>query len=95
MTTIHHYGDEGTVVTARQKAFAIFYVAAIAVLLLVHGAFREDVRREGVAGTRVTSSVQADGGAAITDPNGSPTFSPVETARAEDNQEARRAPWGR
>ena len=60
MTTIHHYGDEGTVVTPRQKAFAIFYVAAIAVLLLVHGAFQEDVRREGVAGTRVTSSVQAD-----------------------------------
>jgi len=90
MTRIHHYGDEGTVVTGRQKAFAIFFVAAIAVLLLVRGSFREDVRREGVAGV---TSVRVQGAAPITDPNGSPTFSPVETARAEDNQQAHRAPW--
>lgn len=34
MTRVHHYGDEGTTVTAREKAVAALFIVGIGALLL-------------------------------------------------------------
>ena len=42
MARIHRYGDQGTVVTAREKAVAILFIVGIAALLVGHGVAAPD-----------------------------------------------------
>jgi len=59
MARIHRYGDEGTIVSARQKAVAALFVVAVAALLFVPGGFPAREIREVVPETRAASKAPA------------------------------------
>ncbi len=49
MARIHRYGDDGTVVTAREKATAILFIVGVAALLVGNGLTAADEHPGAVA----------------------------------------------
>jgi len=56
----HRYGDEGTIVTLREKAVAILFVIGIAALLIGPAATHYDEHRETVAQTGAAVAVHVE-----------------------------------
>ena len=58
MHKTHRYGDEGTIVTMREKAVAVLFVIGIAALLIGPVATQYDGGKVAQAGTAIAAQVE-------------------------------------